>query len=233
MGYPPPTPPPFQQGPPQWQPSQSPQWQPSQPSYGNRIQLCQDGKYRWIYEFSMMKNPMLFITIYKVICLSCLIVWLLLNVISLFSGDFPDTVWTNTKIVLLIFAIFAVLVPFAYLIVAAQNGWKYVVLFEMDDKEIIHRQMNKQVKKAKAIGWLTVLAGLVGGSRGAVSAGIVAATHTTTISTFHYVKKVKPYRKWNTIKVNQPLSKNQVYADIEDFDWLYQYIVSHCPKVKW
>jgi hypothetical protein len=36
----------------------------------------------------------------------------------------------------------------------------------------------------------------------------------------------------NTIKVNEPLSKNQVYVEKEDFDFVYNYILARCPMVK-
>ena len=40
---------------------------PEQPVGGNRsIRLCPDGKYRWFYEFSMLKNPTVIFT-----CLNC------------------------------------------------------------------------------------------------------------------------------------------------------------------
>ena len=228
-----PTPPPFQPGPPQWQPQMAPPPQGNNiPPYGSRIQLCQDGKYRWIYEFSMMKNPIIFFLVLKVFAIAFFVLWLFLAILALKGHDGWEAIWNNTKMILILFGVFAVLICLSYTIVAAQNGWKYVVLFEMDDTGLIHRQMKKQVKKAKALGWLTVMAGLAGGSFGAMSAGIVAATHSSLSSDFKSVKNVKPKRRWNTIKVNAPFSNNQVYVEKEDFDWVYQYIVSRCPKLK-
>lgn len=40
------------------------------------IYLCPDGKYRWYYEFPMMKNPTLLFTIWKVLGISFGIVYL-------------------------------------------------------------------------------------------------------------------------------------------------------------
>ena len=34
------------------------------------IRLCPDGKYRWIYEFSMLKNPAVLRTVFKVLGIS-------------------------------------------------------------------------------------------------------------------------------------------------------------------
>jgi hypothetical protein len=43
---------------------------------------------------------------------------------------------------------------------------------------------------------------------------------------------VKPHRRWHTINVNEPFAKNQVYTTKEDFDFVLDYILQHCPKVK-
>ncbi len=37
------------------------------PSTG--IKLCEDGKYRWIYELSMLKNPVILLTVWKIVAL--------------------------------------------------------------------------------------------------------------------------------------------------------------------
>ena len=206
--------------------------QPNQPYQSQNIQYCPDGKYRWVYEMHTMKNPVLMITVYKAFGLTFIIVWAIMALIGLFSGDGLDFIWPTTKVLLIVIAIFVPLIFIAFLIVAAINGWKYVVLFEMDDYGVLHRQMQKQLKKAKAIGWLAVIAGIVGGNRGAVSAGFVAATKEESYSDFSAVRSVKAKRGFSTIKVNEMLNHNQVYAAKEDFDFVYQFILSHCPKVK-
>jgi hypothetical protein len=46
------------------------------------------------------------------------------------------------------------------------------------------------------------------------------------------VRKVKRRRWMHLIKVNQLLDRNQVYVRKEDYDFVYDFIKSHCPKVK-
>lgn len=204
-----------------------------QPPYQSRnIVFCDDGKYRWTYEVHMMKNPVLIITVFKAFGVTFLIMWVLMAIIGLLSGDGLDAVLGITKVVLIMIAIFVPLIFIAFLIVAAINGWKYVVLFEMDEQGVLHQQLNRQVKRSKAIAWLAILAGLAGGNRGAVSAGIVATVKQSSYSSFARVRMVKPIKKWNTIKVGELLEKNQVYAETEDFDFVCQYILAHCPRAK-
>ena len=123
-----------------------------------------------------------------------------------------------------IYLLFLVLGFFAYLIVAAQNGWKYMVLFEMDDEGVTHIQMQKQFKKAEAIGWLTAMAGALAGNAATAGAGLLAATHDRLSTTFSKVKKMKVSRRWHVIKLNEVLNKNQVYAEDEDFDFILDFI---------
>ena len=198
------------------------------------IYLCPDGKYRWYYEFPMMKNPTLLYTVWKVLALAFFIVWLLIFLISL--GDAVSygfrSVLKFTGAFLLLFLFFMGLGLIAYIFLAAVYGWKYIVLFEMDEKEIVHIQMPKQFDKAQAVGWLTALAGLAGKSLPAMGAGMLAASKNSSTSVFADVKEVKGVRQQHTIRVNQMLNRNQVYADDPDYDFVWNFITGRCPQAK-
>ena len=120
----------------------------------------------------------------------------------------------------------------AYIFLAAVYGWKYIVLFEMDEKEIAHIQMPKQFDKAQAMGWVTALAGLAGKSLPAMGAGVLAASKNSSTSVFADVKEVKGVRQQHTIRVNQMLNRNQVYADDPDYDFVWNFITGRCPQAK-
>ena len=198
------------------------------------IYLCPDGKYRWYYEFPMMKNPTLLFTVWKVLGLAFFIVWLFIFLISL--GDAVNygfgSVLKFTGAFLLLFLFFMGLGLIAYIFLAAVYGWKYIVLFEMDEKEVVHIQMPKQFDKAQAVGWLTALAGLAGKSLPAMGAGMLAASKNSSTSVFADVKEVKGVRQQHTIRVNQMLNRNQVYADDPDYDFVWNFITGRCPQAK-
>ena len=198
----------------------------------SRVQLCQDGKYRWIYELNMYKNPSIIFVVFKIFGYIFLIAWAIMIIADLFRGEGWDMFWDNTKMMLIFCAVFSVLTILAYLLVAASYGGKYIVLFEMDEEGVLHRQIKSQVKKAQVMGWLTVLAGVRAGNLTTVGVGLNSATKTSSYSSFDHVRNVKAYRSRNLIKVNELLEKNQVYATDEDFDFVYDYIRSHCPNVK-
>jgi hypothetical protein len=128
--------------------------------------------------------------------------------------------------------VFAVIGYVAYVIVAWTYGWKYVVLFTLDEKEVVHQQMPHQMKKAKVLGALTALAGAVAGKPGVVGSGILASSRSTSTSVLANVKRIKARRRLNLIKVNQLLNKNRVFVPDEDFDFVYDFLCQHCPNAK-
>ena len=205
--------------------------QAARPRPSPNVELCPDGVYRWIYEFDMKKNPVILLTILKVFGLVCLILWVLLSVLSLVDGDpFLHALWGPGKVVLLIFAGFAVLTVPAYLIVSAINGGKYIVLFEMDEQGVTHTQEPKQFTKAQGVHWLAVMAGAALHNPAVAGAGLAQATRSGSLRTdFHRVRRMKVLRRWNTVKLNQPMVKNQVYAVAEDFDVVLGFLREHLP----
>ncbi len=198
------------------------------------IYLCPDGKYRWTYELDMLKNPMILFTIWKIFGIVIVIMLLFSFVLAVFDGDvgswFTDFLFTPG--ILIVPGIMLVLSLIGYFIVAAMYGWKYMVLFEMDDRGVIHHQMPKQFDKAQAMSWLTAAAGLVTGNLPAMGAGLLASAKTSSASDFLNVKKVIKKENYHTILVNEGIEKNQVYASDADYDFVWDYIVSRCSNAK-
>ena len=194
---------------------------------GKEIRLCMDGKYRWVYELNMLTNPTIFWTVLKILGG----IWLVLYVFMLSLGDF-SSFWDAFRIFAYIMAGIVALSLMGYLVVVAMYRGKYVVLFEMDEKEVSHIQMPRQYQKAQVLGAITALAGMASGKPSTAGAGILAATRNSSTSVFANVRKVKARRRLHLIKVNQLLNKNQVYVPDEDFDFVYDFIKSRCPNAK-
>ena len=198
------------------------------------IRICPDGVYRWTYEFDMLKNPTILITVYKVLGISLGAVYLFALLIELFGGNMRNLteLWTLTWPFLILTAVFLVIGLIAYLIVAALYGWKYQVLFEMTDEYVKHIQMPKQFQKAEAIGWLTAFVGALAHKPYMVALGSNVAAKDTKTSEFAHVEIVKVRRKRHTIHVDYLLDKNQVYAGDGDFDFVERFILDRCVKAK-
>ena len=200
------------------------------------IILCPDGKYRWVYEFQMLKNPAILITVLKVLLLSFAVVFGFMALLHVIGGDYR--MWSASdyagvfKGLLYILLGVLVLGVISYLILAAIYGWSYQVLHTMDEEGVELIQMEKEFQKSQAIGWLTAAAGLATGNAGMMGTGILAAARNTSASVFQQVRKVKPVRRRHVIYVNQLLGHNQVYAEDADFDFVKNFIVEHCPNAK-
>ena len=195
-----------------------------------------DGVYRWVYEFNLYKNPTILFTVLKiligivviglVIMLACMIPDLMRGYAG--SNDVLETLRFGGLFVLL----FVVLTVVGYLVYALMHGGKYCVVFAMDDEGIMHKQLPRQYEKAQIIGVLNVLAGLAGGNVTQIGVGLVTSTRDSLSSSFQSVRSVKGSRALRVIKVNEPLAKNQVYVEPEDYDFVFGFIRDHCPNAR-
>ena len=199
----------------------------------SRVKFYPDGKYRWVYEVPMLKNPTILFDVYKVLGISFGIVWLFnVLLISCEDGLNLRNLWSFTSGFLILMLVFLVIGYLAYFIVAWSYGWKYIVLFTLDEKEVVHQMMPRQMEKAKVLGALTALVGSVAGKPGVMGAGVLAASRSTSTSVLANVARLVPRRSLHLIKVNQLLNKNRVFVPDEDFDFVYNFLCQHCPKAK-
>ena len=198
---------------------------------GNRVTLFPDGNYRWVYEVKMLTNPTILFDVYKVLGISFGFVWLFNLLIIGCEGDLTlSSIWASSYGFLILMAVFVVIGYVAYVIVAWVYGWKYVVLFTLNEKEVVHQQMPRQAKKAQVLGALTAMVGGLAGKSGVVGAGLLTASKTSSISKLADVAHLIPNRRRNLIKVNQLFNRNRIYVPDEDFDFVYDFHCKHCPK---
>ena len=197
----------------------------------NKVTLCEDGKYRWVYPYSLLTNPTVYFTLCKIFGGIALVGIILGYGADILRGDFSlilnDIKWWGLAV-----AVFLVISMLAYLIVAAMYRGKYVVEFTMDENGILHDMVPAQKKKAEVLGAVVAGTGALTGNIARTGQGVAIASHTSMQSDFSNVRSVESLRRWNTIKVNEPFAKNQIYVTKEDFDFVLDYIREHCPKIK-
>ena len=200
---------------------------------GNRVTLFPDGNYRWVYEVKMLTNPTILFDVYKVLGISFGVVWLFMLLINGCEGNLTlGSIWEFSYGFLVLMAVFVVIGIVAYFIVAWVYDWKYVVLYTLNEKEVIHQQMPRQAKKAQVLGALTAMVGGLAGKSGVVGAGLLTASKTSSISKLADVAHLIPNRRRNLIKVNQLFNRNRIYVPDEDFDFVYDFLCKHCTKAK-
>ena len=165
--------------------------------------------------------------------MSLAIVFILVSFMLLIEGEsIFQFSWDDSKYgVLALLVFFLTSIP-AYLIVAKQYGGKYIILFEMNEEKIVHKQMKSQFKKTHALSAFTILAGIASGNPSMTGLGIMNATRDSMTSYYSAVRKIKPRRFLSLIKVNNLFQHNQVYVSKEDFDFVLNFLREHITNEK-
>lgn len=196
------------------------------------ISLYSDGKYRWKYEMSLIKNPTVFFTVWKIFFFLILAAFVIGFFASLGTRDF---FWSGFLSLLggigIAIGVMTVITALACLLYTAMMG-KYSVEFEMDENGVLHTQNPAQHKKAKKLSTATMIAGALSRRPGVMMAGRMSSAKTSSYSDFQRVKKVRASKAFSTIKVNETLEHNQVYTSKEDFEFVKNFIIDHCPNLK-
>ena len=181
---------------------------------------------------NMITNPTIFWSVFKIFFYIILVGYLVFGFfIYAIHGNWAG-LWDMAKSMLIVLAVLAVLTFLGVLVMAIKYRGKYVVLFEMDEYGIVHMQEPRQFRKAQKMGAVAAGVGLASGRLTTAGAGMMAASKNKSVSDFSKVRRVKPRPLFHVIKVNEPMEHNQIYVPKEDFDFVYQYIKSHCPNLK-
>ena len=196
------------------------------------ITMCPDGKYRWVYELDMYKSSAIIKEVWRVFLISVMIVAAFVFVMNIRDNGLMEALQFVVQTAAILLGIFLVLSIIGYLVFAFMIGGKYCVVFEMDEEGINHKQHQKHVKKAELIGAITALAGMAGGNLSTVGTGVLAAAWTSMLTYFDDVKELEILPKERLIRVNETLSRNQVYAEDEDFAFVASYIQARCRNAK-
>ncbi len=208
-------------------PTDGTEFEPERPT--PNIQLCTDGVYRWFYPFDMLKNPTILFTTWKLETFAVVVTYLILTpLFAISSGDNLFAVaWALGKGFFLIWLFCLFLGVIAYLILAKMYGWRYLVIFEMGEDSILHKQMESQVEKAQVIAWVGLLTAR---SETAQGAALMAMCKHELPSSYSSLRSVRINRHRDTIKLGERFYHNQIYAAPEDFDFVLNYILARVPE---
>lgn len=190
-----------------------------------------DGVYRWAYDFNMFTNPTILFTIFKVVGISFGCVWFFVVGLDVFGGYFDFSDFLNTtKVFLILIAGMMILTTICYILYSLiVLGGKYCVLFEMDEKGITHTQAPKQFEKAKVV---ALINGLTANNLSSLGNAFIVSSRSSISSEWKKVRTLQRLPGKGVIKVNGLFNNNQVYTSEEDFEFVWDYIVSHCANAK-
>ena len=198
------------------------------------ITMCTDGKYRWVYELNLYKNPAIIKEVGRGILISLVIVLALIFGFEMIDGigTFAEKLQYVAELAGILFAIMLVITILGYLLYSYMMGGTYCALFEMDENGICNKAQEKHIKKAELISAITVIAGIASGRPGVVGTGMLASARTSMYTSFDSVKELEILPKQHLIRLNGTLDRNQVYAEEEDFAFVADFIRARCRNAK-
>jgi hypothetical protein len=185
----------------------------------------ENGIYRWRHSVNLYRNPGILWLLCKVFS------WIFVGVIVFeMCLDGFEFGLSFVKWHLVAYAGMIAIVTVSYYVYALIQGGRYTWDFEMDEKGVNAVQAPDEMKRNKALGLAVAAMGVATGNATQMGVGATVASRNGMYSEFESVGTVKADRRHNTIHIRNGLFHNQIFADDEDFDFVLEYIVAHCPK---
>lgn len=196
------------------------------PERSTSFQPDEDGKYRWVYELPMKHSFFLLWEVWRVFGIVFGAIGLFMVITAIVSHDSLRAVISSLFVLLAVCGFLLLLSIPAYWLVTKANNGKYTVLFEMDGHGVDHIQI--KTEKARALEILTMLGGRASRNPSVIGTGLIQAAGGSLYSSFADVKTIQAVPGRHLIRLNGRWKRNQIYADDEIFDEVYDFIKAHC-----
>ena len=196
------------------------------PERRSSFQPDADGKYRWVYELPMKHSFFLLWEVWRVFGIVFGAIGLFMVITAIVSHDSLRAVISSLFVLLAVCGFLLLLSIPAYWLVTKANNGKYTVLFEMDGHGVDHIQI--KTEKARALEILTMLGGRASRNPSVIGTGLIQAAGGSLYSSFADVKTIQAVPGRHLIRLNGRWKRNQIYADDEIFDEVYDFIKAHC-----
>ncbi|MBE6005498.1 MAG: zinc ribbon domain-containing protein [Lachnospiraceae bacterium] len=201
------------------------------PSLPEGIFRDSKGAFHWQYELNMIKNPVVLFLIIKIFFGVCFGVGLMLALMVLIEdGDFEDAIRFLLIVTFGIGGLMIVMGVIAYYILVAIKGGRYTVVHSMDENSVQHLQTPAEKDQSRKMRSLLFVMGLLTDNPSSV--GLSMGARDEMESAYKDVRKVIASRRHDLIKVNNLLQHNQIYAYPHQYEFVFNYIASHCPNAK-
>lgn len=194
------------------------------------FRLCDDGVYRWVYEYDLWKNHTVILEIEKFLFLVCLGIMVIQGLIEIPQKGFIKGLISAAQEAGILLGIMSALLIISYPIYCLLSNGKYCVLFEMDDKGIMHTRMEKKVKREDLVEWLWAANEILDSRLLSTGLGIATASEASMETVFSEVRKMSVSEKGKTITLVCRITRNQVYVPAEKFEFVKKYILERCPE---
>lgn len=193
----------------------------------------EDGAYHWKYHMDMMRNPVPLFTLMKLFLIICFCMGALLGLSVLIGGGDPMDAFQAFAVPAFgIGAFFMVLSLIAWCIMMLTRGGCYTFEFLMTEDQVVTIQTKEERERAKNLAAAGFVLSLLDKNLTMAGASMAVAAGDVFTSRYTDVKAVIAARRHDLIKVNNVLQHNTIYAEPHQYEFVWNYITSHCPDAK-
>ena len=193
-------------------------------NYTDRVELCEDGLYRWYYDLDMRKDHRMITTPLKVLAVIGLFMLVMVQFLPYHSGGMSR--WRVMGILAACFALITAITLGICLIQYLARRGSYRYRFEMGPEGVRVLMDEGDVKALQALGAAAEIMSLFAGS-GTNIRSTMRASQNAGYTSFHSVRKAALDRAKDCIKLKLLVGANVVFSKPEDFEFVKEYIVNH------
>lgn len=119
-----------------------------------------------------------------------------------------------------------------WLIMAKARGGWYVVEHMMDENRVVYLSTPEEQRKMHGWTLASFILAIAGDNMTVATNSVALAGAERFDSEYTDVREIQAVKHRDLIKVNNILQRNTIYAAPHQYDFVYKYIVSHCPDAK-
>lgn len=201
------------------------------PSLPEGIFRDERGAYHWVYHLDMKRNPVLLLVLLKIMVYICggMAVFMFFAT-WLNHNTFAEAVKAFAIVFFGIGGSLALVTYISWLIIMKIHGGNYTVEHLMTEDRIEHLQTQEEQEQSKKVKAMVFVLGMLSDDPGAV--GLAMGGQEEMTSRYADVKKIIASPRHDLIKVNNVLQHNHIYAYPHQYEFVWNYITSHCPSAK-
>ena len=197
-----------------------------------RIFRDDKGTFCWVYKLPMFRNFAILRTYLTAMGFALLLPAAFLLFLMVRENGFSSEVLSLLGLFAGIFAAVAFISILCYLGVAKLSGGYYVHIFRMDEDSITLSRASAGNRIAEAIGAFAASIGDDGTNPGHVMTALAQSSSPIVSTKFKDVISLKCDRGHGEIRVHSFLTWYSVFVGIDDFDFVAEYLQTHCKKAR-
>lgn len=201
------------------------------PSLPEGIFRDEKGAYHWVYHLDMKKNPVLLLILLKLMFYICGAMAVIIFFATLLNHN---TLAESFKAFAIVFfgigGFLALITWISWGVIMMIHGGLYTVEHRMTEDRVEHLQTSEAKEQSRKMRAVIFVLGML--SDDPASMGLAMGGRDEMTSNYADVRKIIAARRHDLIKVNNVLQHNHIYACPHQYDFVWSYLTSHCPKAK-